>query len=472
MTRVLRHTRAAAAMKSGLARRVLNQADVQHHQASTPRRPAHWADHAIFWHVYPLGFVAAEAEIGSAREPRHRLAQLSAWLDYAVELGCSALALGPIFASQTHGYDTLDHFQIDPRLGDEHDFQQLVAAAKHRGLKLVLDGVFNHVGRGFPQLRDAVARGAGSAHASWFRKRGPGPEDFATFEGHGNLVALNHDEPQVAAYVTRVMNHWLARGADGFRLDAAYAVPSRFWQQVIPAVKREHPDAWFVGEMIHGDYVRYIRESGLDSLTQYELWKAIWSAINDQNFFELAWSLERHQQFVAQFLPLTFVGNHDVTRIASRIKDERHLQHALVALFTLPGIPSVYAGDEQAFRGVKEERAGGDDAIRPRFPATPAELLPYGWPIYRLHQRLIALRRRHPWLQWAQVEVETRTNHVLSYRCTSDGHVLTVTLNLSDQAARISRPGRTLLASDASATESNLVAAHGFAVTEPAAVSG
>jgi len=439
--------------------------DVQH-RASNPSRPTHWSDHAIFWHVYPLGFVGAERELRSEQPVVHRLEQLHAWLDYAVELGCSALALGPIFASQTHGYDTLDYFAIDPRLGDQRDFEQLVAAAHGKGLKLVLDGVFNHVGRGFPRLREVVAHGTGSAHANWFRKRGPGPEDFATFEGHGSLVALNHDEPQVAAYVTQVMSHWLARGADGFRLDAAYAVPSGFWQQVIPAVKREHPHAWFVGEMIHGDYVKYIRESGLDSITQYELWKATWSAINDQNFFELAWSLERHQQFVDQFLPLTFVGNHDVTRIASKITDERHLQHALVALFTLPGVPSVYAGDEQAFRGVKEDRAGGDDAVRPRFPAGPSELLPYGWPVYRLHQRLIALRRRHPWLQWGRVEVETRTNQVLSYRCTGEGHALVVTLNLSDQVVRLEKPGRSLLASDPAVSEANAVAAHGFAVSE------
>lgn len=436
------------------------------HRASTTPQPAHWADHAIFWHVYPLGFVGAEPEQRHEQPVVHRLGQLCEWLDYAVELGCSALALGPIFSSQTHGYDTLDYFAIDPRLGDERDFEQLVAAAHDRGLKLVLDGVFNHVGRGFPRLREVVAEGASSAHASWFRKRGPGPEDFATFEGHGSLVALNHDEPQVASFVTDVMRHWLARGADGFRLDAAYAVPSRFWREVIASLKREHPHAWFVGEMIHGDYVSYIRESGLDSLTQYELWKAIWSAINDKNFFELAWSLERHQQFVDQFLPLTFVGNHDVTRIASRIADERHLQHALVALFTLPGVPSVYAGDEQAFRGVKEERAGGDDAVRPRFPAKPSELLPYGWPIYRLHQRLIDLRRRHPWLQWGRVEVETRSNQVLSYRCTSEGNALHVTLNLSDQVVRLERAGRSLLTSDPAVTDASVVAAHGFAITE------
>ena len=153
-----------------------------------------------------------------------------------------------------------------------------------------------------------------------------------------------------------------------------------------------------MGEVLHGDYVAAVRDGGLDSVTQYELWKAIWSSLNDRNFFELAWALGRHNEFAAAFLPMTFIGNHDVTRIASRLGDLRHLPHALAVLFTVPGSPSVYAGDEQAFRGVKYDRAGGDEEIRPAFPATPGDLAPDGWPTYRLHQDLIGLRRRHAWL--------------------------------------------------------------------------
>jgi cyclomaltodextrinase len=145
--------------------------------------------------------------------------------------------------------------------------------------------------------------------------------------------------------------------------------------------------------------------TGVDAVTQYQLWKAIWSALNDRNFFELAWALQRHNSLLENFVPQTFVGNHDVTRIASQLADDRHLPHALVIFLTCGGTPSIYAGDEQAFRGIKEHRAGGDDAIRPAFPATPADLAPFGWQIYRLHQRLIGLRRRHPWLHRAQSRV-------------------------------------------------------------------
>lgn len=364
-----------------------------------------WAEQAIWWHVYPLGFAGAETAALPAGTPtRHRLERLENWLDYVVELGCSGILLGPIFASETHGYDTVDHYRIDPRLGDDEDFDRLVGSARSRGLRIVLDGVFNHVGRSFT-----------AAEPGWFRRREDGA--YATFEGHDQLIALDHDQPAVLEYVVNVLCHWLERGADGWRLDAAYAVPPEFWQRALPTVRQRHPDAWFVGEVIHGDYADYGVRSGLDSITQYELWKAIWSSLNDGNFFELAHALDRHNQLLDSVLPQTFIGNHDVTRIASRLTDERHLGHALAILLAVGGVPSIYAGDEQAFRGVKEERAGGDDAIRPAFPDRPDELAAAGWPTYRLHQQLIGVRRRNAWLVRARTAVEQLTNRAVVLRC-------------------------------------------------------
>jgi cyclomaltodextrinase / maltogenic alpha-amylase / neopullulanase len=395
-----------------------------------------WTDHAIWWHVYPLGFTGAEQTALPDGEPvRHRLRQLDGWLDYAVELGCNGLLLGPVFAAESHGYDTTDHFRIDPRLGDEADFGRLVAAAEQRGVRIVLDGVFNHVGRSFPAFQAALAAGSGTPADRWFRR---GPDgDFATFEGHHQLVALDHGEPAVADYVAEVMTHWLNRGAAGWRLDAAYAVPARFWRKVLPKVRASYPDAWFLGEMIHGDYAAYAADSGLDAITQYELWKSMWSALNERNFFELAWTLGRHNEFLDGTGLQTFAGNHDVTRLASQLTDDRHIGHALAVLFTVGGIPSVYYGDEQAFRGVKEDRAGGDDEIRPAFPASPADLAPDGWPVYRLHQRLIGFRRRHPWLVRARTTVQHLSNQALAYRCSAgaDGEVA-VLLNVSDAPFR------------------------------------
>ncbi|GJD81217.1 alpha-amylase [Methylobacterium gregans] len=414
---------------------------------------AAWIETTLWWHVYPLGFVGAPRAAPEQAEPVPRLRRLEAWLDYAAEMGATGLALGPIFAASTHGYDTIDHLRIDPRLGDDADFDALVAAARARGLRLLLDGVFNHVGRDFPAFAEVLRLGPEAPRAHWFRlswPRGPGAEpDYACFEGHRQLVALNHDEPEVATYVEGVMTHWLARGADGWRLDAAYAVPPAFWARILPRVRATHPEAYLVGEVIHGDYAGFVAESGLDAVTQYELWKAIWSALNDRNLYELAHALERHNGFLDRFVPLTFVGNHDVTRIASRLANPRHLGAALAVLFTCGGVPAIYAGDEQGFVGIKEERAGGDDAIRPEFPATPAELPAEGWPLYRLHRELAGLRRAHPWLHRARIRIDHLANRQMVACPQADGQGLLLALNLDDAPAALPAPrGRAVEAGD------------------------
>ncbi|MBZ8131703.1 alpha-amylase family protein [Afifella sp. IM 167] len=400
-----------------------------------------WVRHAMFWHLYPLGFLNAEKE--ATGTITHRLPALVPWLDYAVELGASGILLGPIFASSTHGYDTIDHFRIDPRLGDEADFDALVEAARARGLRLVLDGVFNHVGRDFPLFREALHKGRRAPEAEWFRLSWPedgGAPRYDNFEGHDQLVALNHEAPAVADHVARVMTHWLERGASGWRLDAAYAVPPAFWEKVLPRVREAHPEAYVFGEVIHGDYAGIVSAAGFDAVTQYELWKALWSSLNDRNLFELAWALERHNGFLDAFVPQTFVGNHDVTRIASRLSEPKHLAHALLVLMTVGGTPSVYAGDEQGFRGVKEERLGGDDAVRPAFPASAGELSELGAPILRLHQDLIGLRRRHPWLHAAKTKKLSLSNEQLSYRSEAEGEAIVVALNLASSAANVAVP--------------------------------
>ena len=291
--------------------------------------------------------------------------------------------------------------------------------------------MFNHVGIDFPRYRDAVA----GQDTGFFRTTG---SEFETFEGHGELIALNHDNPDVVDYTVDVMTHWLGRGADGWRLDAAYAVPDRFWAQVLSRVREEFGDAWFVGEVIHGDYSEHVREAGVDSVTQYELWKAIWSSLNDGNFHELDWGLQRHNEFLDVFVPMTFIGNHDVTRIASKLENTRHLEHALVILLTIGGTPSVYAGDESAYQGIKEERVGGDDAVRPEFTSPLMGVDDRGRDIYRLHQYLIGLRRRHPWLHTARTSTSKLANTQYVYQTRGGSDALLVALNIDDAPMTVS----------------------------------
>lgn len=384
-----------------------------------------WIEHSIWWQVYPLGFVGAFPSETPPGPGDHRLRRLVDWFDHAIALGASGVALGPIFDSRTHGYDTTDHFRIDPRLGDDDDFDHLVEQARQRGLRVLLDGVFNHVGVDFPRRGDP-------ASSEWFSGR--------NFEGHDELIALNHRHPPVADYVVDVMSHWLERGADGWRLDAAYTVPQRFWAEVLPRVRDRHPGAWFVGELIHGDYAAVVEAARFDSATQYELWKAIWSSLNDGNFFELDWALQRHNAFLETFVPQTFIGNHDVTRIASRLDHPAHPAHALVILLTIGGVPSIYAGDEFGFRGVKEERYGGDDAVRPEFPSPPIPLDESGAEVWALHQYLVGLRRRHPWLHRATTSAVLLENAHYVYETRNGQDALLVALNNDDEPLRLSLP--------------------------------
>jgi cyclomaltodextrinase len=209
-----------------------------------------------------------------------------------------------------------------------------------------------------------------------------------------------------------------------------------------------------------------VARTGMHSVTQYELWKSIWSSLNDRNLFELAWTMKRHNELLATFAPLTFVGNHDVTRIASRLEDPRLLPHALVVLCTLGGTPSVYAGDEWAFTGVKEERIGGDDAIRPEFPPSPDRLPRTGEPTFRLHQELIGLRRRHPWLHRASAEVVHLANERIVYDVSGEGHRSRVLLNLSGSEFRHPCPGATVLAG--TTPDGVVVPPYGWAVLDVA----
>jgi glycosidase len=304
----------------------------------------------------------------------------------------------------------------------------------------VLDGVFNHVGRDFPQAQAALAGGPGSEEGRWLVwSKGDDGKDYPyTFEGHEQLVTLNHDEPAVQQFVGDVMRHWLGHGIDGWRLDAAYAVPAEFWAAVVPGVRSEFGDAWFVGEMIHGEYADYIARAGLDAVTAYELWAATWSSLDKRNFFELDWTLKRHADLVDHLIPLTFISNHDVTRVASQIADPRHRDHAAVLLCFLPGTPCVYYGDEYGFTGVKEERLGGDDAIRPELPGSPTELTVSsdGERVEGLYERLIGLRRRHAWLVDALVAPADVANTHITVVATprhNDDAPLTLQLNIGDK---------------------------------------
>jgi cyclomaltodextrinase len=418
----------------------------------------------IWYHLYPLGFLGAEdrnpAPSAAAGPVSRRLADLVAWLDHLVELGVTALLLGPVFESESHGYDVVDPFRVDRRLGSETDLIHLIDECRQRSLRVGLDVVFHHVGRGHSHFIDVLERGRESAWCDWFLidfdRQGYDGFSYANFEGHGQLVKLNHANDQVLDWAVDVARYWTNRGVDAFRLDAAYAIPADFLAAFADRVRAVRSDLLLIGEVIHGDYIATARASRLTTVTQYELWKAIWSSLNDRNFYELAHALERHVDFCRHFLPWNFVGNHDTTRIATKLTDQRHVAHALAVLFTIPGIPAVYAGDEQGAQGTKYDREGGDAEIRRPLPYHPAEWAGDRLPIWRLHRELIAVRRARPWLVDGQLSVTHLDNRSITLEVRSQERMLVTALNTDDRSAACSIPPR-------------LVPAAGHAVSKPGA---
>jgi cyclomaltodextrinase len=401
------------------------------------RAPPAWLPGRVWYHVHSLRAAGApdtNADVMGGPPTGRGLQRLMGWLDHARSLGCGGVLLTPIFVSKTHGYDTVDYFRVDQRLGERRDLAAFVEACHARDLKVVLDGVFHHVGRDFPAFRDVLTHKAASSYAGWFRLdfSRDGGDGFAyrTFEGHRELVALNHHSSEVLDWAVSVADHWLDRGIDGWRLDAAYAMPPAFLAEFSARVLQKHPDAFLFGEMIHGDYTRFVEETGLHSITQYELHKAIWNSLNDANFFELSWALQRHDTFARAFAPVTFVGNHDVTRLATHLHNPSHLGQALAVLFTVPGSPCVYYGDEFAFRGHKGRGARGDDAIRPRLPDSPFAQNAEQASAFELHRQLIALRSERPWLTTGHLQVLERTMGQIRYAVSSTASELLVALSV------------------------------------------
>lgn len=340
--------------------------------------PPTWATDAFFYHVYPLGQCNAEPRNDFRSPPTARLDQLRGWIGHLRWLGANAVYLGPVFESTAHGYDTADYFHVDRRLGTADTLAGLSAALHAAGIHVVLDGVFHHVGRDFWAFRDLQQNGERSPYREWFagvdfKRRSPYGDSFAydAWEGHFDLVKLNLQNPDVRAHLFDAVRSWVERfDIDGLRLDVAYALDTNFIRELVAFCRGSRSSFWLLGEAIHGDYRRLAGPGLLDAVTNYECYKGLYSSHNDRNYFEIAHSLHRLFGESGLYRGLTtynFADNHDVNRVASTLRNPAHLYPLHLLLFTIPGVPSVYAGSEWGMEGVK---AGGDD--RPLRPALPS----------------------------------------------------------------------------------------------------
>ena len=365
----------------------------------------YWYDHAVFYHMYPLGLSGAPFE-NRQEELVHRFDGLRKWLWHIRNLNCDAVYIGPLFESTTHGYDTRDYKLVDRRLGDNDDFKNFVAYAHELGLKVVVDGVFNHTGREFFAFRDIQENREHSRYCGWYKGinfgwNSPYNDGFG-YEAWRNcfeLVNLNLQNREVKDYLFDVIRFWIHEfDIDGIRLDCADCLDFDFMKEMRWMTTKEKADFWLMGEVIHGDYARWANDEMLHSVTNYELHKGLYSGHNDHNYFEIAHTIRRQFDenggiYKGRTL-YSFVDNHDVDRIVSKLNDRRHLKSVYTLLYTLPGNPSVYYGSEWGIEGRKAQ--GGDPALRPQLVLEEMEENP---PVEWLESYLAFLgrcRREHP----------------------------------------------------------------------------
>lgn len=328
----------------------------------------------VVYQIYPLGFCGAPKENDGILS--HRILKVIDWIPHFKKAGITSILFNPVFESDRHGYDTRDYTKIDCRLGTNEDFQKVCTELNNNGISIILDGVFNHVGRGFPYFQDVIEKKWDSPYKDWFHINfdDTNHEDgfwYEGWEGHQELVKLNMYNPDVRNYLIQCVDTWIKQfHISGLRLDVAYMVDRNFMHELCDHVRASHPDFFFLGEMIGGDYNAIMNDHLLDSVTNYECRKGLYSSFNSKNLFEIGYSLNRQFGkdpwclYTGKHL-LSFVDNHDVDRIASILEDKEDLPLIYALMEAMPGIPCIYYGSEWGCEGKKTNNS--DDDLRPCF---------------------------------------------------------------------------------------------------------
>ena len=392
-----------------------------------------WAYESIFYQIYPLGFCGAPYENDGITVPRIR--KVEEWIPHMKKLGINAIYFSPVFESDTHGYNTRDYGKIDCRLGTNADFAEVCRALHSQGIRVVLDGVFNHVGRGFDRFQDVVKNRENSPYLNWFHINLGGNSNYNDglwyegWEGNYDLVKLNLRNPEVVEHILNNVRSWIEEfDIDGLRLDVAYCLDHDFVRRLREFCDSQKQDFFLLGEILHGDYNQMVREGMLHSCTNYECYKGLYSSFNSMNMFEINHSLLR------QFGPenwtiykgkhlLSFVDNHDVSRVASILQNEQHLPLIYTLLFGMPGIPCIYYGSEW---GAKADKSQGDPALRACFEQPE-------WNALTEHiAKLVQIKKNSPALNYGSFRSVLLTNHQCIFERKTESERILVALNASD----------------------------------------
>lgn len=403
-----------------------------------------WYDEAIFYHIYPLGLCDAPKE-NDYGAPVHRLKEAFPWIAHIKKIGCNAIYIGPLFESVGHGYETTDYKKLDSRLGDNADLTNFVKECHAQDIKVIFDGVFNHVGRDFFAFKDLLANREGSPYRDWFCNVNFGGNNeyndgfcYDNWGGYNLLVKLNQHNPDVRNYICDVIRFWVSEfDVDGIRLDAADVLDFDYMHMLRAVANEVKPDFWLMGEVIHGDYTRWVNGDTLHAVTNYALHKALYSGHNDHNYFEIAHTVKRLYEMGGcrpDGLKLyNFVDNHDVERIYTKLNNKAHFAPVHVLLYTLPGIPSIYYGSEFGIEGRKEKFS--DASLR---PALNYEDYANAYETNSFTKLIAALgeaRRNAPALSYGSYRELLLTNRQYAFARELDGQSVIVTVNNDDNTA-------------------------------------
>ncbi len=408
----------------------------------------HWSNDAIFYHLYPLGLCGAPRQNDFISPPTPRLEVIYGWVDHIANMGCNAVYLGPLFESSSHGYDTADFFHVDRRLGTDQTLAALVSEFHRRGIRVVLDGVFNHVGCNFWAFRDVLQNGQNSRFCGWFSGLQFGrsnhhndPFCYDTWNGHESLVKLNLQHPEVRDHLLEAVRVWMQDfGIDGLRLDAADSVDFEFQRTLSAHCHSINPEFWLMGEVVHGDYRNWANPQILHATTNYECYKGLYSSLNEKNYFEIAYALNRQSGNGGIYRDLslyTFADNHDVSRIASLIRTPSLLYPLYALLFTMPGTPSIYYGSEFGLQGIKDQT---DWPLRPTLDLSRLVQQPPQPGLREAIQHLTHLRRELPALRKGSYRQIHVSGEQFAFLRETDQQTILVVLNSADSPMLLDIP--------------------------------
>ena len=408
-----------------------------------------WYDEAVFYHIYPFGLTGAPKQ-NAYEAPVHRLNTLLPWISHIHDLGCNALYIGPLFESVGHGYETTDYKKLDSRLGTNEDLTAFVKACHGAGIRVILDGVFNHTGRDFFAFKDIQANREHSRYLNWYcnvnfygNNEYNDGFSYENWGGYNLLVKLNQRNPEVKDYICDVIRFWVSEfDIDGIRLDAADVLDFDFMKALRQTANEVKPEFWLMGEVIHGDYIRWVNEGTLHSVTNYHLHKALYSGHNDHNYFEIAHTVKRLYEMGGNrpdgLKLYNFVDNHDVERIYTKLNNKAHFAPVHVLMYTLPGVPSIYYGSEFSIEGKKEY--GSDDSLRPHLNLSDYKDAITTNPCTALIAALGKVRTSVPALSYGDYQQCTLTNRQYAFTRSWNGCTVAVTVNNDDNEAGFSVP--------------------------------